>query len=62
MKVIELLTTDAAKARPFGTSDAARKYAAQTLKRECDGVSYEGGRIAPFWEFNGIKHFLAGAA
>lgn len=59
MKALELLTTDAAKARPFKDSATACKYAKNTLGRERDGISYEGGRITPFWEFNNIKHFIA---
>lgn len=60
-KQIELLTTDVSKARPFKDSAAACKYAENTLGRERDGISYEGGRITPFWEFNGIAHFLLAA-
>lgn len=59
---IEHLTTTAANARPFGTTDKARKYCARTLKRECDGVDYSNKRIAPFFMFNGIPHFPAIAA
>lgn len=61
MKTIEFLTTSKFEARPFRTTDIARAYCSRTLKRPCDGISYDSGMITPFWIFNDHPHFLKAA-